>query len=153
MERLQLRARVDPELVHERRARGGVGVERLGLPAGAVEREHQLPAQSLPQRMLADERLELADELGVAATLEIGVEPRLERDEPELLQPCDLGLRPALVREVGEGGAAPERERRGELRGSLGRGELRRCGEPALELGAVELRRAEDRAGSRSPRW
>ena len=139
MERLQLRSRVDPELVHESRTRRGVGIERLGLPPGAVEREHQLPAQSFPQRLLADERLELADELGVAATFEIGVETRLDRDKPELLQPCDLGLRPALVREVCEGGAAPELERRSELGGSLERGELRRCGKSPLELGAVQL--------------
>ena len=138
MERLQLRARVDPELVHERRARSGVGVERLRLPARAVEREHQLAAQALPQRLLADERLELADELRAAAALELGVEPRFERGKPELLEPRDLGLRPRLVREVSQGGAAPELERCGELGRALGRGELRRRGEPALEVGAVE---------------
>ena len=45
--------------------------------------------------MLADERLQLADELCRAAALEVGIEPRFERGEPELLQPGDLGLRPA----------------------------------------------------------
>ena len=44
VQRLQLGARVDPELVHERRTCGGIGIERLGLPARAIEREHQLPA-------------------------------------------------------------------------------------------------------------
>ena len=147
VKRLQLGARVDPELVHERRARRCVRVERLRLPARAVEREHQLAAQALPQRLLANERLELADELGAAAALEVGVDPRLERGEPELLEPRDLGLRPGLVREVGEGGAAPELERRGELGRAFGRGELRRGAEPALELGAVQ------RSGARSSRY
>ena len=39
-----------------------VDLERLGLPSRAVERQHQLPAQPLAQRMLRDERLELARE-------------------------------------------------------------------------------------------
>ena len=47
--------------------RGAVGVQRLGLPARAVQGEHQLAAQPLPQRGARHERLELADELGVAA--------------------------------------------------------------------------------------
>ena len=40
--------------------------------------------------MLGDERLELADELGVTAEREIGLDPLLERGEPQLLQPGDL---------------------------------------------------------------
>ena len=48
-------------LVHEHAARVGVGLERLGLPARAVEREHQLRPQPLAERMAADERPQLAD--------------------------------------------------------------------------------------------
>ena len=51
-----------------------VGLERLGLAPGAVEREHLLAAQPLAQRMLADERLELAGDLGVAAAGEVRVD-------------------------------------------------------------------------------
>ncbi len=61
LELLQRRARVDPELVHERPARVLVGVERLGLPPGAVERQHLLPAQALSQRVLPHEGGELRD--------------------------------------------------------------------------------------------
>ena len=43
--------------------------------------------------MLRDERLELGDELAAAAQLEVGVDPLLERLEPELLEPADLALR------------------------------------------------------------
>ena len=46
LELLQLRRRVEPELVGEREPRGPVDLERLGLPAAAVERDHQLAAQT-----------------------------------------------------------------------------------------------------------
>ena len=61
--------------------------------------------------MLRDERLQLADERAVPAEREIGVDPVLERGEPELLEPVRLRPRERLVREVGERRAAPERER------------------------------------------
>ena len=139
MERLQIRPRVDPELVHEGGTRGGIGVEGLCLAAGAVEREHQLPAQALPQRLLADEGLELADELRAAAALEVGVEPSLDCDEPELLQPRDLRLRPALVRKVGQGRSAPKVERCSQLARPLRRSEVGSGAEASLELRAVQL--------------
>ena len=60
LERLQRRGRLDPEALDERLPGRAVDLERLGLPAGAVEREHQLAAQPLAQRMLRDEGLELA---------------------------------------------------------------------------------------------
>ena len=66
MELPQLAARLDAELLHEQPARGLVGGERVGLAARAVEREHQLAAKPFAKRMLRRERLELADELGVA---------------------------------------------------------------------------------------
>ena len=57
-------------------ARRLVGLERLGLAAAAVQREHQLAAQVLAQRVLSHQRLELADELGVAAEREVGLDAR-----------------------------------------------------------------------------
>ena len=114
---LERRARLDPELVDERAPRVLVHLERLGLPARPVEREHQLAAEPLAQRMLRDERLELADELGVAPELELGVDPLLERRQPQLLEPRDLRLRERLEREVGERLArARARAPRAELR-------------------------------------
>ena len=70
-----------------------IRLERLRVPTRAVEREHQLPAEPLHERMLGDERLELADELAVATELEVGVDPRLERAQPQLLEAGDLRLR------------------------------------------------------------
>ena len=46
-------AGLDAELLDERPSRCLVGLERLGLAPGPVEAEHQLAAQTLPQRVLA----------------------------------------------------------------------------------------------------
>ena len=72
--------------------------------------------------MLADERLELGDDVGRAAELDVGRDPLLDRDEAQLVEPADLGLRPVLERELGERRAAPERERPEEQRAALVRG-------------------------------
>ena len=71
--------------------------------------------------MVAHEPLELADDVAVAAELEIGLDPLLDRDEPELLEPPDLGLCEVVERELGESRSAPERERLLELLAPLGR--------------------------------
>ena len=80
--------------------------------------------------MHLDECLELADELGVATAIEVGIDTILERGESKLLEPRGLGLRPRLVGEVGERGAPPERERCRELRGPAERGEP--CGAESM---------------------
>ena len=89
--------------------------------------------------MLEDQRLELSDQLAVAATREVGLDPLLERDEPQLLEPRDLRLGERLVRQVAQRGTAPERERPAQL---VRRG-LRlvgpRLAEQALEAVQIEL--------------
>ena len=55
----QVRARLEPELVDQRAPRVGVGLERLRLATAAVQREHQLRAQPLAQRVARDERAQL----------------------------------------------------------------------------------------------
>ena len=59
---LQRRARLDPEIVEERAAGRLIGVERLGLPPGPIEGEHQQLAKALAVRVLCDARLELPDQ-------------------------------------------------------------------------------------------
>ena len=108
---LQLGAGLDADLLDERRARVAVGGERLRLAAGAIEREHPLGVQALAQRVLGDERVELADHLGVPAGREVGVDRHLGRAQAQLLEPADLGRGERLVGEVGERLAAPQRER------------------------------------------
>src|SRR5205085_7206732 len=114
LEILELGTRLDPELLDEQPAAGAVGGERLGLPAGAVERDHELPAELLAQRLLLDERLELGDEPLVPAELELGLDPRLEGAEPELGQPPSRRPRERLAAELRDARPPPERERLGE---------------------------------------
>ena len=75
----QLRAGLDADLLDQRARACAVGVERLGLPPAAVEREHALGVQALAQRLLAHQRVELADDLAVAAGGEVALDRELER--------------------------------------------------------------------------
>ena len=115
LQTLQRRARLDPELVHEHAPRPLICVECLRLPAGPVEREHQLSAQPLAQGVLGDKRLQLGDQVAMAAEREVGFDPLLECRQPELLQPRDLDLGERVVRELRQRRAAPERERLAQL--------------------------------------
>ena len=94
-------------------------MQRLGLAVGAVEGEHELAPEPLPQRMPSDERLQLADQLSVAAEREVGLDPLFERRQLQLVQARDLRLCERLVGEVGQGGAPPEGERPAQLLGGL----------------------------------
>ena len=52
MEVVQLGAWLDPELLDEDLAGVAVGLQRVGLAAAAVQREHQLRVQPLTPRVL-----------------------------------------------------------------------------------------------------
>ena len=82
LEALEALARLEPELLGEHTAALLVRVQRFGLTAGAVEREHELPARPLAERLLRDERLQLRDELVVSPKLEEGLDALLLRCEP-----------------------------------------------------------------------
>jgi len=104
-------ARLDTELVHEGAARGLVCLERFCLASGAVEREHQLGPELFSERMLADKSIELADELSMASFDKVMLDPLLDARESELLQASDLGMCKALLGEISQRFAAPQRER------------------------------------------
>ena len=108
---LERGAGIDPELVDERLSRDPVVLERLGLAAGPVLREHELRQQALAQGVLGDERLELGHELGVLAEREVGVDPPLDRQQVQILEAHDRGLRERLVGEIRKRRPAPEPER------------------------------------------
>ena len=121
MELLQPLPRCDSELLVERPPCLTVRSQRLRLPPGAVEREHQLCAQVLAERMLDDQHLELRDQLAGAAEGKVGLEAVLHRFDPQLVQPGDLRRNGVLVQDVLERPPAPERERSSERL-------ARRCG-------------------------
>ena len=140
LERLQVRPRLEPEAVHEVLARRAVRGERVGLPAGAVEREHHLGPERLVVRVLDDETVQLGQQLGVAPEREVGVDSLLERAEAELLELCDRRRRERLAAELGERPAAPQRQGAvEELRLARAVGRRARFGAQALE--AVEVER------------
>ena len=116
MDFLELPARFRPELVDEGLPSVRVRLERVRLPSGAVERENQLAPGSLPVRLPCDELLELGYEGCVSAEREVGLDPLLERREPEFLQ-VRRGAAGRLAGEVGERRPAPERQCLGEAVG------------------------------------
>ena len=117
----QAGSRLEPELIDEKPARLLVDGKRLRLAARAVEGEHELSAEALPQRLGRHERLQLRHQLAGAPEGEVGLDPLLQADEPEPLEPADRRLREGFVTDVGEGGPAPERE------GVAERGGCSRC--------------------------
>ena len=111
LQEAQLAPGLDPDLLGERPVGLAVGVKRLGLAPGAIERQHALGVQALAQRLLGDQRLESGDHLVVAPGGELGVERELERLQMKFLEPPDLGRREWLRGDVGERSAVPERKR------------------------------------------
>ncbi len=110
-----------PSSLVEARAEVPVGGERVRLAAEPVEREHLLAAQALAQRVLGDQRLELARERRVLAAREVGLDALLERQDAQLLEAPHLALRERLIAELAQDRAAPQRERLAERLRRLGR--------------------------------
>ena len=90
---------------------GAEHLERLRLPPGAVEGDHQLAAQALVERVVDHELLELGHELRAAAELELGLEAPLRDREAQVAQALDDRPGERLEREIGERLAPPQRER------------------------------------------
>ena len=109
LEPAQLVARLEAELVGEELPAAAIRIEGLGLPARAVEREHQLRPTAFSQRVLPNESFQLRDHLRVAAELEVGVDPLLERRGAAVLELRPLGPGDRIV-EIGERRTAPEGE-------------------------------------------
>jgi hypothetical protein len=91
LELAQLGARLKPELIVEHPACVVKRSERFGLAAAPIEREDELTAEALTQRLPRDERRELRDEGCVSARFEVGVDSLLDCDEPQFLERPRLG--------------------------------------------------------------
>ena len=110
LESLQLGPRLEAELVREPPAALAIGLERIRLPSGAVEREHQLPPHALARGVLVDQRFELGHQRRVTAQGQLGIDAVLERGQPEILEPACLGTGERFVGDVGQGLTSPESE-------------------------------------------
>jgi len=111
LELLELRARLDRQLLGQQRPPGTVGFQRLGLAAGPVEREHQLPAEPLAQGMLGHQVLQLRAQGSVPAERQLRLDPVLHREQAERFEPLDLEPGKPLELQVGQRPAAPQRLR------------------------------------------
>ncbi len=107
----QLAARLEPELLDQMFPGPLVGGEGVRLPAAAVQRHHQVAPQPLAERVIMDECLELAHELGVAAHRKIGADAGLDRRGVLLLQAHRLTGEPSVGGDGAEGLTAPQRRR------------------------------------------
>ena len=147
LELLQLATGLEPEVLHQRPPGVAERVERLGLAAGSVEREHQLRVEPLAVRVLGDQRLQLAGHGDVLTQLELDLDALLDGGQLQLGEPAGLGRGEAPQRDVRERRAAEEGERlppepRGRLRIAVAAGRARPLAE-RLEAREVELVRLE----------
>jgi hypothetical protein len=85
--KLQARLGIQPELVAQPGADVLVRLQRVGLPAGPVQRDHQPGPQRLAQRVGPDQLAQLVDHLVVTAGVEQQVDPPLASGQPFVAQP------------------------------------------------------------------
>ena len=134
---------VDAELTGEQVAGPPVGGQRLGLPAAAIQRQHELAVQPFPQRILGGQLLQLAGERVMPAKRQVRLDPRLEGGEPQFLQAGRLRPGEGVVSQVGQHATAPQLQRPAQRPGGFGvparvqRGPPRR--EPVLEHRRIQV--------------
>ena len=147
LELAQPLARLDPQLVGQRAAGVAVGLQRVGLPVGPVEREHELRPQPLTVGVLGDQALEPPEQVGVAAESELGLGQQLEGRGAQVVKARDLALGEGLEGQVRQRPPAPQRERLLERRRRprrAARGQLAAAfPDQPLEAPRVELLRVE----------
>ena len=113
LEVLQLGARLDAELVDEMGAGALEGSQRLGLPPGSVEGEHELAPEPLPQRMVPDQGFELCHQLPGSAQGEVGFDSGFDGGDSHFAETPDLGVEFGMV-DTAVGIAEPEVQPRDE---------------------------------------
>jgi hypothetical protein len=105
---LESRAGVDAELLGQGLPGPSVGLQGFGLPARAVQGQHELAVETLPQRMGRHQRLQLTNQLGVATQGKLGLDRILHGGQAALLQPHHLPLAAGSQGDVGEGRPPPQ---------------------------------------------
>ena len=87
----QSRSRVDAELRGEIVADPPVSAQSVRLTAGAVQGQHQMTPELLPEWLPAYQVLKVADELGVGAERQLGLRSPFQRRQPEFFEPGRFG--------------------------------------------------------------
>src|SRR5829696_2627730 len=86
MQALELGAWLDAELLDEDSACVLIGLQRLGLTAGTIQRGHELPAQALTEREFHHQPAQVADQVAVAAQRQLCFDPLLKGSQSALLE-------------------------------------------------------------------
>ncbi len=97
----------ETQLVAQDVAQAGRAQQGLAGPAAAVEGEHELSPEVLPEGMLRDEGVEPTDDIGVQAAGQSGVDGHLVGDDAELVEAGGLVAQEVLGGELGERGTTP----------------------------------------------
>jgi hypothetical protein len=108
----QLGPRLEPELVGEYAPRLLERLECVGLAAAAIERQHELPPQPLPEGVVCERRPERRRELAMLPERKRDLELLLERIDAQSLEPAGLGAEPGCAGQTLQRRAAPEGQRR-----------------------------------------
>ena len=108
LELRQLAARVQAELVGQRRAGLSEGSQRLGLPAGLVQRAGEQRPASLPERRLCDEDPGRLQHGARVPGADLGLRVQLLRVHAQAGEPGRFDATGLPLLEVGEGRAAPQ---------------------------------------------
>ncbi len=110
MQTLERRARPDAQFLVEPPPGPPEQVQRLALPARAVEREHQQLAEPLALGVEGDEPAQLRDRPGLVADRQQGADQVLADGEPAFVEEGRRTPYAQAVARVEEGGAAPDVE-------------------------------------------
>ena len=152
MQRRQLGAGLDAELVAQPLAGALVRQQRVGLPPTAIQGDQQQAHRALAPRPRDGERLEAGDGLSHASQRQRSLRAQLAGGEAGLIQARGLGRqqRPAL--DVGVGRPSPPRQRRirvGQRRGGVASGGCRAGGGRLdIERGGIDGELADQRIAS-----
>jgi hypothetical protein len=141
VEPLQVLRRFQPEVLDQPPAGGGEDLQRVGLTSAAVQCQHQLAREALPQRVRRRQGVQVADQFGVQSKLEFGVDPRLQRGQAQLLQAGCLDPAQRLGVGVAQRRPAPQPQRLAQPGRGLGRvaGAARLLGRLHQALEAVQV--------------
>ena len=122
MQSLEFGTWIDAELVGQDAPHDLVGGQGVGLPAGAVQAQHQLGVELLLQRVVRDQLAQFRHDLTVPPHMQIGVDPRRQRMQPLVGKVGNLTVAQDLGGHVRERFPAPPPERLAQQAGRLGPG-------------------------------
>ena len=120
LQRLERRAGLEAQFVGQGAADSLIRLQRVGLPPGPIQSDHQLARQPFAQRVLAGQRVEFGDHQGVTAGSQIRLDSILERSKPCLLQTSRLVLSKCVIGKVRQRRTAPQRQRTLQMPGGRG---------------------------------